>query len=99
MAIEQRVEEGAVVMAGLKPEEMTQIMRRFDQYVRNQKQLEKIVNTVLAECKTVRRDLFEWTDTMNAKEEKRLKEEEERVHQALCHAPSPTSLQLLISSA
>jgi len=72
VAIEQRVEEGAVVMAGLKPEEMNQIMKRFDGYVRNQKALEKIVNSVLSECKTVRRDVFEWTEMMSKQEEERL---------------------------
>ena len=46
VAVEQRVEEGAVVMAGLKPEEMTQIMRRFDSYVRAQRDMEKFVNQV-----------------------------------------------------
>ena len=46
VAVEQRVEEGAVVMAGLKPEEMTQIMRRFDSYVRAQRDMEKFVHQV-----------------------------------------------------
>lgn len=48
VAVEQRVEEGAVVMAGLKPEEMTQIMRRFDSYVRAQRDMEKFVHQVWA---------------------------------------------------
>merc|ERR1711988_1448759 len=44
-------------------------MRRFDGYVRNQKELERKVNAVLSECKTVRRDVFEWTDMMAKKVE------------------------------
>ena len=69
VAIEQRVEEGTTVIAGFKPEEMSQIMRKFEQYSRWQKELDKSIGVLESECQTVRRETFEWTKMMERQEQ------------------------------
>lgn len=69
VAIEQRVEEGTTVIAGFKPEEMSQIMRRFDQYNRWQKELDRNTGVLEAECRKVRKECFDWTKKMERQEQ------------------------------
>ena len=55
VAIEQRVEEDAIIQAGFKAEELSKINRTFDQYSRWQKDLEKNIGILETECQTIQK--------------------------------------------